>query len=77
MYTIWIKLNTIQKLKEFVADCAAIDLDLEVAVGEHMANAKSLLGLMTLPLSGPLMLRANCENEGQFELLNGLAKYEI
>lgn len=77
MYQIWIKLNTIQKLKEFVADCTAINLNLEVAAGEYTADAKSLLGLMSLPLSEPLQLRTTCENESHYQMLSVLKKYQI
>lgn len=77
MDSLWIKLNNIYKVKQFVADCSALDLDLEVVAGEHIANAKSLLGVLSLPLSSPLELRANCESESQAVLLKPLEKYKV
>ena len=77
METIWIELNTIRKLKQFVADCSTLDLELEVASGEHTANAKSLLGLMTLTLSGPLALHFQVDPVKREQLMKTLEPYRI
>ena len=77
MKTVFVLLDTLQKLKSFVADCSVMPVELEVAAGEHSANAKSLLGLMTLPLSGPLELRFQADSVTQKKLMKILEPYRI
>jgi phosphotransferase system HPr-like phosphotransfer protein len=72
-----IKLNSLQELKRFVADCSKMNIELEVAAGEHTANAKSMLGLMTLPLSEPLTLRFQGEPQIRAAVLENLNPYRI
>ena len=77
MKTIWITLPTIRIVEDFVSVCTDIDADLEVASGEHTANGKSLLGLMTLNLSKPLELRIRTTQNKLPEILEVLRPYCI
>ena len=77
MKTIFVRLDSLQKLKRFVADCSGMPVELEVAAGEHTADAKSLVGLMTLPLSGPLELRFQADSVTQDKLIKILEPYRI
>lgn len=73
MKRIWIKLFNRYAVNTFVEQCTRYDADFEIASGEHTANGKSLLGLMTLNLSAPLELRIR---EGQDDLADFFKQIE-
>lgn len=77
MDKLWISLDSRQKLERFVAVCSMLDMEIEAASGEHSANAKSILGLMTLPLSRPLELRFQAEGKQRSALIKVMEPFLI
>ena len=58
MKEITISLNTIDKVKAFVADVANVDCDLDIMSGEnhkYIIDAKSIMGIFSLDLSKNLV----------------------
>lgn len=75
MEKVTIRLDSLKKLKQFVSDCSALDMELEVKAGELVSDARSMLGLMTLPLSSPLELCFQADQGRREKVLQVLSPY--
>ena len=56
MHTLTIKLDSIDKVKEFVRIITAFDNDFDLRSGRYTVVAKSILGIFSLDLSKPIEL---------------------
>lgn len=56
MHTMTIKLNSIDKVKEFVRIITNFDNDFDLRSGRYTVDAKSILGIFSLDLSKPIEL---------------------
>ena len=56
MHTLTIKLNSIDKVKEFVRIITNFDNDFDLRSGRYTVDAKSILGIFSLDLSKPIEL---------------------
>ena len=63
MKTIQISLNSIDKVKSFVNDITKFDYDFDLVSGRYVIDAKSIMGLFSLDLSKPVILRANVSED--------------
>lgn len=52
-----VRLNTIDKVKEFNEICNQYDFDIDVISGKYVVNGKSILGLLSLDLTKKLIVR--------------------
>ena len=77
MNTMMIRLDNFEKLKSFVDDCSQFDEEMEVVSGRSIANAKSILGLMTLDLMHPLELRIISSESKSDEIMKLLRIYQL
>ncbi len=56
MKTVQISLNSIDKVKSFVNEITKYDNDFDLVSGRYVIDAKSIMGIFSLDLSGPLQL---------------------
>lgn len=56
MKTVQIKLDSIDKVKEFVQTITLFDNDFDMRSGRYTIDAKSILGIFSLDLSKPIDL---------------------
>ena len=56
MHTLTIKLDSIDRVKEFVRIITAFDNDFDLRSGRYTVDAKSILGIFSLDLSKPIEL---------------------
>ena len=54
MYEMKIKLDTIDKVKQFVGTITQFEGDFDIYSGKYIIDAKSILGIFSVDLSGPL-----------------------
>ena len=52
-----VKLQSVDKVKEFVSDMAQIKGDVLLLAGKYVIDAKSIMGIFSLDLSNPLQLQ--------------------
>lgn len=77
MKTLWIKLPNMGIVERFVASCTQWNAEFEVCAGEQTADAKSMLGLLSLNLAGPLELRIHAPQESLPGIVTALEPYCI
>ncbi len=62
MQQVDIKFNTVEQIQQFVNTIGKFDTDFDLRSGQRVVNAKSILGVMALDLSGPLQLRFHAKD---------------
>ena len=60
-----IKLNTIDKVKDFVSRVSTFDCDVDILYGRYIIDGKSLIGIFSLDLTNPVtaMIHTDDYNE--------------
>lgn len=61
MSTCKVKLNSIENVKNFVNVLRNRDEKFELVSGKYVIDAKSIMGIFSLDLTGPLELRAETD----------------
>ena len=68
MKTVNILLGTINDVKNFVNIVSQYDFDVDLISGRYAIDAKSIMGIFSLDLSGPLVLNAVTDDARAFEV---------
>ena len=76
MTTVQIKLDSIDKVKNFVSDITRFDSDFDLVSGRYVIDAKSIMGIFSLDLSKPINLSIHSEEEME-QILTALKPYII
>lgn len=58
MSTCVVKLNTLEKVKKFVEKMSKESMQYDLTCGNYTVNATSVLGILSLDLNQPLVLRS-------------------
>lgn len=66
MQKVFIMLNTINDVKNFVNAVATFDFDLDLVSGRYAIDAKSIMGIFSLDLSKKIELHAHTEDSETF-----------
>ena len=76
MRAVNIKLSLAENVKSFVNIASRHPYDIDLRVGRHVVDGKSILGIFSLDLSKPIELYIHdCENMD--EILEKLAPYTV
>ena len=76
MKSINIKLDTIDKVKEFVNKINTFDGDFDLVSGRYVIDAKSIMGIFSLDISAPL--RLDIHDDAEYEAVkSSMADFEI
>ncbi|MDR0197999.1 MAG: HPr family phosphocarrier protein [Oscillospiraceae bacterium] len=70
-----IKITTIDDVKKFVSTVMTYEYDADVVSGRYAVDAKSIMGLFSLDLSGELTLKIHSDDCG--DILADLAKFIV
>lgn len=76
MKTVYISLNSIDKVKAFVNEITKFENDFDLVSGRYVIDAKSIMGIFSLDLSKPIELNIHSENNAD-EILSVLAPYIV
>lgn len=57
MQQVHVKFNNVEQIQQFVNMIDKFDTNFDLGAGRRIVDAKSILGIMALDLSGPLRLR--------------------
>lgn len=74
MKSMYIRLNTIQDVRNFVNIVCAADCDIDLASGRYIVDAKSIMGIFSLDLLSPILLTIH--GEVKEEILTALKAFE-
>ena len=69
MQQVHVKFNDVNQVRKFVDVIDKIDLCFNLGEGRRIVDAKSILGVLALDLTGPLRLSYDSDDEGIREKL--------
>ena len=72
-----ISLGTIESVKNFVGKISCFDEDFEIVCGKYIIDAKSILGIFSVDLSKPLLLRIHAEGERLEEIKEAVKEFAV
>ncbi len=75
MKTAQIRLSSIQDVRTFVETVSKYDIDIDLASGRYIVDAKSIMGIFSLDLMQPIGLTAHSDDCDK--LFEELAKYIV
>ena len=75
MKKISIKLSTIQDVRKFVETVTSYDMDIDLASGRYIVDAKSIMGIFSLDLLQPIELTAYSDDTDK--LFSDLAPFIV
>lgn len=70
-----ILLNSVEKVKEFINVVSRFDDDIDLVSGRYLIDAKSIMGVLSLDLSHPIILKTY-DGPEEGAILDALKKYE-
>jgi phosphotransferase system HPr-like phosphotransfer protein len=73
MNTVQIKLSSIQDVRNFVDIVSRYDMEIDLASGRYVVDAKSIMGIFSLDLLKPITLTAHGDEVN--ELMEELKPY--
>lgn len=77
MQEVEISLSSIDDVKQFVQTLTMFDGDFELVSGKYIVDAKSILGLFSVDLSKPVILRIDVEKTKMEEVLKAISVYRV
>ncbi|MDY6016641.1 MAG: HPr family phosphocarrier protein [Oscillospiraceae bacterium] len=76
MLDTYVSLGTIESVKKFVTKISEFDEDFELICGKYVIDAKSILGIFSIDLSKPVLLRINAEGERLEQIKKAVKEFE-
>ena len=77
MQEVQISLSSIDDVKQFVQTLTKFDGDFELISGKYIVDEKSILGLFSVDLSKPVVLRIDVEKTKMEEVLKAISMYSV
>ena len=65
-----IKLNNIEKVKNFVSRISTFDCDVDILYGRYIIDATSIMGIFSLDLTNPVTVLIHTDDEEELKLFN-------
>jgi len=75
MKTVRVQLDSIDKIKVFNRVVCKFDCDFDLEQGRYYIDAKSMLGIMSLDLSSPLLLHFSASEEEEEKIMEALKDF--
>lgn len=69
-----IRLNSIDKVKNFVNQMSTLDADIDLISGRYVIDAKSIMGVFSLDLTHDIEIKINTESKEELEKFKNIIK---
>ena len=76
MLDMYVSLGTIESVKNFVTKITEFEEDFDLIQGKYVIDAKSVLGIFSIDLSKPVLLRINAEGERLEQIKKAVKEFE-
>lgn len=77
MTEIEVLLNNVDKVKSFVMAVSKFDTDMDLVSGRYTIDAKSIMGIFSMDLSKPIVLKIYEDGDKAAEILKALKEYMV
>ena len=75
MREIEISLDSIYKVKNFISITTKFDAEIDLISGRYIIDAKSIMGIFSIDLSKPIILRIHEGRENLDDIIDALSEY--
>ena len=75
MLDLYVSLGTIESVKNFVTKITEFEEDFDLIQGKYVIDAKSVLGIFSIDLSKPVLLRINAEGDRLEEIKEAVKEF--
>ena len=76
MLDMYVSLGTIESVKNFVTKITEFEEDFDLIQGKYVIDAKSVLGIFSIDLSKPVLLRINAEGDRHEQIKKAVKEFE-
>ena len=76
MIQVFVQLDSFEKIKDFINITNKLDYDLDLVADKYIVDGKSIMGILSLDLSKPIMVQIINSNEYPDELIDFIIKPE-
>ena len=76
MLDMYVSLGTIESVKNFVTKITEFEEDFDLIQGKYVIDAKSVLGIFSIDLSKPVLLRINAEGYRLEQIKKAVKEFE-
>ena len=76
MLDMYVSLGTIESVKNFVTKITEFEEDFDLIQGKYVIDAKSVLGIFSIDLSKPVLLRINAEGDRLEQIKKAVKDFE-
>lgn len=76
MLDMYVSLGTIENVKNFVTKITEFEEDFDLIQGKYVIDAKSVLGIFSIDLSKPVLLRINAEGDRLEQIKKAVKEFE-
>ena len=76
MLDMYVSLGTIESVKNFVTKITEFEEDFDLIQGKYLIDAKSVLGIFSIDLSKPVLLRINAEGDRLEQIKKAVKEFE-
>ena len=76
MLDMYVSLGTIESVKNFVTKITEFEEDFDLIQGKYVIDAKSVLGIFSIDLSKPVLLRINAEGDRLEQIKKAIKEFE-
>lgn len=76
MLDMYVSLGTIESVKNFVTKITEFEEDFDLIQGKYVIDAKSVLGIFSIDLSKPVLLRINAEGDRLEQIKKAVKGFE-
>ena len=77
MKTTYIRLSTIQDVRNFVEIVCTSEIEIDLSSGRYVVDAKSIMGIFSLDLSKPITLHIHADDANAESIVTELAPYMV
>ena len=77
MFITKVRLDSIDKVKQFVNLVTCLDCELDLASGRYVVDAKSIMGIFSIDLSQPIELRIHDGTEQPQQVVEKLKDFIV
>ena len=77
MLKINIKLDTVDKVKEFVKEVTTMECGADLVNGKYRVDAKSILGIFSLDLTKVMTLELECNSDDEEKYKVAMEKFAV
>ena len=72
-----VSLNSVDKVKRFVSVTAGFDTEIDVVSGRYVIDGKSFMGIFSMDLSKPLLVRVHENGERAEQIMKMFQEFTL